>query len=167
VSRIYFQEGSVRDLKLRGDYIYLCAGIDENGIFRVIDISDPAAPRVVGSYSRPGARGLDVVDSLAFVANGEEIGGINGMYVLNIRDPEKIALVDSLPTDYELERVHVRGDLAYAVDGDFYTIDISDPSDATLRSQFSPDIDHLPLDLDLRENDSLIYIADLCSIFPA
>lgn len=168
VSRMRFPSAVGRDLRLLGDYIYLCSGTDVSGMVRVIDVSDPAAPFLAGSCPRPGARGLDIMRNLAFVANGEEIGGSDGMYALDITDPDNLTLVDSIVTNNEPVRVRVRDSLAYMVGfGGLYIIDISDPDEAAILSQYPPDINYIPWDLDLREGDSLLYIADLSSIWPA
>ncbi len=172
VSRLYLQEELSTDLKLQGQYVYLstCSTTFTNGTLRIVDIADPATPYPVGNYPiASSTSGLDVVDSLAFVVMGESIGGFNAMFILNIVNPGTIVLVDSVPMSNVPDRVRVRGDYAYVTgSGGLCTIDISDPSDATLVSQFSPDIfEFMPTDLDLREDDSLLYIADLSSIWPA
>ncbi|MCP4684459.1 MAG: T9SS type A sorting domain-containing protein, partial [bacterium] len=171
VSRLRFPGEAITGVVWRDGRLHLSAWTTTytSGSYRIVDVSDPAAPIVTGTYPIEAiARGVDIQDSLALVAVGESIGGFDALLILDIADTGNIVLLDSVPTDNGLIRVSVRGDHAYATGfGGLHTIDISDPSDATLRSQFSPDIDHLPLDLDLRENDSLIYIADLCSIFPA
>ncbi len=172
VSRLFFPDELVRDLKLRNQCVYITADAIttpySESTFRIVNISDPSAPFIEGSYPIASAVfGLDVTDSLVCLASVVQTGGFDGMFILNIAAPDNIVLLDSIATDNWPYRVRVRDNYAFVTGGYLDVIDISDPTEATILSQFWPDINHQPLDLDLRENDSLLYIADLCSIWPA
>ncbi|MFN3929222.1 MAG: carboxypeptidase regulatory-like domain-containing protein, partial [Thermoflexus sp.] len=64
--------GVVADVAVAGSYAYVA---DREGGLRIVDVSDPAAPREVGFYDTPGYAGdVAVVGSYAYVADGE--GGL-------------------------------------------------------------------------------------------
>jgi hypothetical protein len=172
VSRLRFHGGADTgyDLRLYGDYVYLTVVAPRsNTWFYVIDVSNPLSPSIAGSYLITAyAVGIDVSGSLAFVTDG--VGSEGSVYnmirILNVADPAQITSVKDIPTNYILEHIRVRGNYAYAVGCyEMYTVDISEPENATVSSRFSTGL--WPLDLDLLSNDSLIYIADFDVISPA
>ena len=59
------------DIKLVGDYAYLA--VSEEGL-HIVDVSDPTAPTRVGSATAYGyAQGIDVVDSIVYLATGNRL----------------------------------------------------------------------------------------------
>ena len=172
VSRLRFHGGADHgyDLKLYGSFVYLTVvAPGSNSWLYVIDVSNPLVPSIAGSYLITAyAVGIDVSDSLAFVVSGGGNPGdsINVINVLNITDPTLITLIDTVSTYYGLDHIRVRRNHAYAVGCyEMYTVDISDPSNATVLSRLSTGSQ--PYDLDLLPNDTLVYLADADDLWPA
>ena len=90
---------------------------------RVIDVSNPADPRQVGSYyTTQYATGIDVVGDRVYLANGSE-----GLHIIDVSDPENPRCQGTYDTQGAY-RVYVVGDYAYLTDEQgLYVIDISDP----------------------------------------
>jgi hypothetical protein len=96
-----------------------------SGSLRVIDVSDPAAPREVGAYNTDGfAQDVAVVGTLAYVAAGNA-----GLQVIDVSDPTAPRQVGYSGTPSEAKGVAVLGDRAYVAASDgLRVIDISYPS---------------------------------------
>ena len=75
------------DLDIVGTYLYSAASIDG---LRIFDVSNPAAPTEIGSYTRPGlvVAGVEVSGSRAYVIDRGENGG--GLVVLDVSNPAAI-----------------------------------------------------------------------------
>ena len=128
-----------KDVKVWNQYAYL---VHEYAPLMVIDLSDPTDPQVVGE-----------IDSQPDATNGgshnAEVDG-DYLYVIGGRRPDGLRIYDLAadPTDpprtggypaFYFHDIHVKGDLAYAsaiYDEGVYVLDISDPSNPTLRTQF-------------------------------
>ena len=63
-----FSRGNANDVKVVGHYAYVALG---RGGLTIVDVSNPAAPRLVGGYDTSGsAHGVAVADGYAYVADG-------------------------------------------------------------------------------------------------
>jgi hypothetical protein len=98
--------GFARALDVSGQYAFVAAG--SSGL-RVVDVSDPAHPTVVGGIDTPGdARDVRLAGNLAFVADGA-----NGLVTIDVTQPLAPAIVSTLATDGEATRIAVGRDRLY------------------------------------------------------
>ncbi|MGZ5487421.1 MAG: LVIVD repeat-containing protein [Candidatus Aminicenantales bacterium] len=105
-----FTEGIPRTLVIRGSSAYLTA---DNFGFYTLDITDPSAPTVVGSFKLPGfTYGLAVSGDRAYLANSD-----SGLHILDIRDPKAPVEIGLVKLAGEPSGVAVRDDLAYVASG--------------------------------------------------
>ena len=120
--------GTVVDVAVHGQHAFIVEGDEFPGPtsagqgLRVIDISNPALHKEVGSLFTPGeARGIVVLGDLAFVADGTE-----GLRIIDISNPVSPKEVGSRNTPGSA----VEGNHAYVADGEdgFRIIDISNPA---------------------------------------
>jgi len=121
-----WDEGPASDLALVGELVYFTSGT----MLRVVDISRPEAPRLVGEAPLPVTErqllgrwiGLDVVQGHALVAAGSA-----GLLVYDVSDPSRPRYVSSYATpDHALDVVSTgsRAFLTVAHDG-LHILDIS------------------------------------------
>lgn len=112
--------GEAWDLDIVGDRAYIA---DRIGL-RAVDVSQPAAPALIGSRDSAGwARDVAVSGTHAFVADGDR-----GLTVLDLTDPTDISRVANLDTAGEAWAVELAGTRAYVADGTGLGVfDISDP----------------------------------------
>jgi hypothetical protein len=97
----------------------------------VYDVSDPTAPRWVGSETTGGyALNLDLVGGLAYVSNAD---AAVGLVIMDVSDPTDPRTLGSLPAAAG-DDVLLIGSLAYVADywGEFHVVDVGDPQDPTL-----------------------------------
>jgi hypothetical protein len=99
-------EGYALDVALWGDHAYV-AGL----ALRVIDVSDPANPLLVGESAPAFAESVVVSDGLAYLA-----GLLEGLRIFDVSDPRAPVEVGSYALDSAVS-VHVAGDYAYVTDG--------------------------------------------------
>jgi hypothetical protein len=91
---------------ISGNYAYVACG---SAGMTVIDISNPALPRIVGSYDTPGwAYGVAVEGNYAYVADGA-----GGLRILNISNPSVPVSVGSVALLGSTRDVTVAGNYAY------------------------------------------------------
>jgi hypothetical protein len=135
--------GNANGVFVKDDYAYVAAG---TGGLKVIDVSDPALPAVVGEIAGADvsdARKVLVKADYAFVSDGW-----NGLKVVDISDKSLPVLagqfyigdsddVDDVPGC--VQDVSVVGALAYVAAGNegFYVLLVSDPSDPTWMANYS------------------------------
>ncbi len=129
----------------------------------VVDISDPTAPFVVGSYTEL----FDVKDvvlsaSYAYVANAQETGlypdPIGGLNVLDLSDPSAPALVGNFQTHGVVIGVEIVGSRAYILDeGEgLIILDITDPPNPARQGNY-----HSPWRLrNAHKQGDLLYVTD-------
>ncbi|MBV9786874.1 MAG: hypothetical protein JOZ51_01780, partial [Chloroflexi bacterium] len=99
-----------------GSFVYvLGAGL------HILDASDPARPRLRGSYPGP-VNDVQVAGNLAYIVTN------NSLQILNIANPDAPTLLSSRSTIIDPQDILVRGNLAY-VSGtsDLDIFDVSDP----------------------------------------
>ena len=78
-------------MSVAGSYAYVAD--DDRGL-QILDISNPAAPTLAGSYDTRGyAYGVSVVGNYAYVADG-----VSGLQILNISNPAAPTLVGTYDT---------------------------------------------------------------------
>jgi hypothetical protein len=124
---------------------------DLNEGLKVIDLSDPDHPLVVGTLATDSASNVYVTGGLAYVADGN-----SGLKIIDVTDPEAPVLVGSIDTS-GAQGVFVRDSYAYVADGPggLRVIDVSDPASPSL-------IGNLPTStaLDVIVSESYAYLAD-------
>jgi hypothetical protein len=113
----------VNDVAVAGDYAYI---LDYG--FRVVDISNPAAPTTVGSVQMPVGQGnewgVTVAGAYAYVANS-----IWGLRVIDVSDPSDPRVVGTADTSRHAWSSAVGGGYAYvADDAGLEVVDISTPT---------------------------------------
>jgi len=119
---------TVFDVAVVGNTAYLADGC---GGLRIVDVSDPTAPREVGDI--PGyASGVALVGSTAYIAAG------SGLRIVDVSDPTAPREVGNFDTPAECPfGVAVVGSTAYVTTGSedhgggLYIVDVSDPTTPT------------------------------------
>jgi hypothetical protein len=116
--------GPISAVAVSGDYAYLGGAAG----FMVADVSDPAAPRVVGEVGIPlGVRDIAVSGGYAFLACG--LRGDGGLQVVDVSTPSAPVEVGFINTPGPTDGVAVSGFHAYlAGDYGLRVIDVSVPS---------------------------------------
>ena len=102
-----------------GSYVYL-----RDSRLRIIDVSDPINPQHIGSCDVYGSKGLFVFDSLAFACS-------KMLEIIDVSYPQMPKRIGSFDTrGVSKYAIFVADSFAYTVDdnGDFWVLDISDPS---------------------------------------
>ena len=92
----------------------------------MIDVSNPAAPTLAGTYNTPGyAWSVYVSGDHAFVADN-----VSGLQVIDISNPAAPTLAGTYDTPGLATGVYVSGDHAFVADGvsGLQVIDISNPA---------------------------------------
>jgi hypothetical protein len=153
------------EVAVSGNYAYI---VDQNGGYydgwdsslRIIDISNPAAPSLIGSYdSAYGIFDLAVDGEYAYLAAGSE-----GLRIIDLSDATNPSEVGSYictgrcPPDYTVA-VEVVGNFAYVAtgsDGILIIIDITEPSLPQLIGFY----DTPGVGIDLSVQGKLVYFAD-------
>jgi len=117
------------DVTILGDSAYIADSV--TGL-KILDIATPCSPSDTGTFVTPGsARGVCVVDSLAYVADYD-----NGLVIVNIKN---LQLEGHLDVTGLTTRVSVFGQYAYVGrgSGGVWVIDVSDPTNPTQISVLS------------------------------
>jgi hypothetical protein len=121
---------------------------------QIVDVSDPAAPALLGSYDTPGgAEAVQVVGSTAYVADHDE-----GLQIVDVSNPAAPALLGTYDTPGWALDVQVVGSTAYVADHDegLQIVDVSDPSAPTRLGSFdTPEYAN-----DVQVVGSTAYVAD-------
>ena len=123
----YFEDVSVgRRIAggVRKIYAYLTYEYD-NGDVRVLDVSDPASPIVVGFLETPGwATGIAVERNKVYVADRAE-----GLRILDVTDPFNAFEIGYLDTPGTASDIVIVDKIAYLADGSaLRVIDVSNPA---------------------------------------
>ncbi len=123
--------GRARDVAVSGDYAYV-AGTDG---LKVIDVSDPAAPTIVGNL--PAGPAPSVAVSGRYLFGGNYSGEL---VVVDVLDPGAPVQVGSCATARTVVQIALSGDYAYAATegGGLRIFDISDPSNPTEVASWDP-----------------------------
>jgi uncharacterized protein (TIGR03437 family) len=115
--------GDVRDIAIAGSMAYVAAG---GAGLSIIDITNPATPRMVGTYSAPGfAEGVAVDNGYAYLADGP--GGLRVVNVTNPAKPAEVSAVFNLNYVFGVALAGTRAYLAAAGAG-LLVADVSNPA---------------------------------------
>ncbi len=101
----------------------------------IINVNDPKAPILLGSYpTLEDGFGLAVVDNYAYIADGTA-----GLQIVDVSDPTVPSLIATYDTPGEAKKVQVVGNLAYIADdsGGLQIIDVSNPNSPTFVGSFA------------------------------
>ncbi len=118
--------GPCQAVDVKGNYAYIGNG----PTFQVLDISNPASPKIVGGYLTDGyVYNIKLSGNLAFVAIGK------GLLILNLSDPVNPAKLSEVDIKGGPLSVAIEGNLAYVscFVGMLYVLDISDVRSPKLR----------------------------------
>ncbi len=109
-------------IAIAGDYAYI--GVGGYGL-RIVNISDPASPYVVGSYNT-----YEYVNSVKVSGDYVYLAvGISGLLILDVNDPSSPILIGDFNTDGSAEGIDISGNYAYVADDlGLQIIDITNPS---------------------------------------
>ena len=117
---------------------YAFAGDFGDGILHIFDVSNPANPQSVGSYSILGEiAAVAVSGKYAYVA--ESFNG--AIDVLDISNPASPSLMKSyVATGISPKALYISGKYLYVADGSkgFYSLDISNPANPVLVGSYNP-----------------------------
>lgn len=121
------------DVAVAGNYSYVADGF--NGLV-IVDVSNPAAPVLKGSYPYPIAnysRGVAVAGNYAYLAVD-----YNGLVIVNVSDPAKPVFKGYYDTSGIAAGVAVAGNYAYVADGNngLVILDVSDPAAPVLKGYY-------------------------------
>ncbi len=111
------------DVATSGDITYVAD--DTTGLI-ILDTSDPENPNYISRYNTPAlARGITIVDSIAFIAD------LSSVQIINISDPENPTFMGYYDTPSEAYGITVANSIAYIADGfsGLQILDVSDPFD--------------------------------------
>jgi hypothetical protein len=139
LSNLFLDRSGSFKLEVAGDYVYVLSGqiVFEEAILRVVDVSDPLAPHVVGEYTDLAdsrVQGMLVVGSTLVLANGSAIE------LVDVSDPASPTRAASLPILVEPDQIvglAASGSTVYAAwqsytgevpTGGMTAVDVSDPS---------------------------------------
>ncbi len=113
-------DGYVRNIELFDNHLYLDYSYWTT---KVYDISTPASPMHLGSFSTP-FRSIFVRDDYAIVAAGS-----SGIRILDVSNPSNISLAYSMQGAAYFDKIRVRSNYAYFSDDySLYFYDISNPT---------------------------------------
>jgi len=113
--------GELRSMAVAGTKLYLADGESSGGqmsqdlesSLRVLDISDPADPTLLGSLETPGdAMDVAIAGGIAYVADGTA-----GLLLVDLSDPGHTTLLGRCNTPGRAAGVAVSGTYAYVADG--------------------------------------------------
>ena len=111
------------DIAIVGSYAYVAA--DLVGL-KIVDVSDPTSPTIVGSLDTPGnALAIEVAGNFAYVADNA-----SGLLVIDISNPAFPSLTGSVNTPGNARGVAIAGNYAYVADGfaGLQVIEIANPN---------------------------------------
>ena len=111
------------DVVVRGDLAYVT---DRGAGLKIVDVSDPSAPVLLGSHDVTGSDksyGVDVQGDVVYLANH-----LTGLQILDTSNPTKPRLLAAIDPAGFGSSVTVDGALAYLFAGSLCAIDVSDPS---------------------------------------
>ncbi len=146
--------GAAHAVQVSGNYAFVATGT--NGI-AVVDITDPASMILAGTASQTGStRDLSVFGDYVYVASGV------GLQVFRVSDPTSPEFVGFFDSRYSINRVEVRGRIAYVTESSYllssalYLIDVSRPEAPILIEEWPVGI--MVNDLTIR--DGYAFISD-------
>jgi hypothetical protein len=130
---------SLEDVVVQDSLLYSAEG--EYGL-RILDISTPTHPNIIGQYDTAGETyGVTVEDNIAYVADGSA-----GLLLLDVADPTTIERLGNYDTPGLVASVQVRDKIAYTIvdaeqvdDGTtgMLILDVSNPTNPTLLGSYA------------------------------
>ena len=107
------------NLALAGTRLYVV----DNVYFTIIDVSNPSAPLVLGTYSDSiysGVQGIDATDSLVFLAipTWSHLDPDAGVYIVDVTNDAQPILLKKIMVPGLTRSVIAAGNSIYAGDGD-------------------------------------------------
>ncbi len=111
----------VNNVVISGNYAYVADG--QNGLV-IVDITNPAAPAIVGAYSSVGA-GVALSGNYAYLASGTR-----GLVAVDITNPTAPTPVGSYNTSGVASKVAISGNYAYVADDNngLVVVNIANPA---------------------------------------
>lgn len=107
VSELNLVSSTLKDIAIRGDYVYVAA---ESAGVHIVNISNPASPIFIKSFDPGSAKQIQIVGDYMYVA-----GSTGGLHILDMRDPENLIIVSTTDTR-EAETLKVADDILYLAD---------------------------------------------------
>jgi hypothetical protein len=111
-----------QDMVLRDSFLYIA----QSYRFQIVNVARPRSPVLIGTCVLPEMMdeyGMDVRDTLAFVANG-----LVGLHVISIARPDSPRIVGELTPPNGAIDVAVIDTFAYVVSGNLYIASVADPT---------------------------------------
>ena len=100
---------------------------DAKSGLQVIDVSNPASPKIIGSVDTPGtAFDVTLVDNMAYVASGS-----CGLQVVDLSNPASPQIIGAVDTPDIARDVTVVDNTAYVADGFYGSLQVIDVSKPT------------------------------------
>jgi hypothetical protein len=130
----YSDSAPVRDVAVRGNFLFAACG--EQGL-HVFDVSDPTVPTLVGQFPDPTdsvithTTKVRVAGNMAIVANNEEFIAPLSLDVLDVTEPTKPVLRGSVAWRWDAAlSMQVAGQFVYVLlpKGLLLIVDVSDPA---------------------------------------
>ena len=143
--------GQASDIGVVGDYAYIADG--DHGI-QIIDITDKAAPEIIGNYDTFGfANGIFIDANYAYVADGN-----GGMAIIDITDQSNPVFTAELNTGGNAQKIFVSRSYAYLANGldGIQIINLTDKTNPTIAGTF----DTLGTANGIFINGNYAYVAD-------
>ncbi len=123
---------------VEGNFAYVADGRTPDGGLKIIDISNPAVPVLVGTATTP-ERATDVVvdANFAYVVDFEAINSsAGGLRTFDVSDPTAPAQIGGMGSPGQAQGVAVDGEFAYVADG-FVGLEVADVSNGGFRKALS------------------------------
>lgn len=103
------------------------------GVFRVLDVSNPANITELGSFNSPGS-----LETLQVVGNKAYVGGSHGLRVLDVSNPANITELGFFAVLSSPRALQVVGNTAYVADQfGLRVLDVSDPANISELGSFA------------------------------
>jgi hypothetical protein len=115
------------DIAVSGQYAYISYYGDPSSSLKVVDVSNPLNPQIVGDLATSYAFYLTVAKNLVYMIDN------SGVRIVDVTDPVNPALLGSIYT-FQPHEIVVSGDYAYLAAGSegLKVIDVSDPENPSI-----------------------------------
>jgi len=121
---------------VQANYLYICDANDND--LRIYDVTDPAAPDLIGSVVIGGGRGVDIAGRYIYYSD-EDNGG--RLVIVDVIDPANPVVVGSIVAGGGARGVRVQGKTAFVsfngANGPLRSFDVSDPTSPVLLDSFN------------------------------
>jgi len=125
IVQIGHSDVDARGIYIQYPYAYLAIEHWDLDGLKVLDISHPDSIVELGYYPILSTDDVFVQDTIAYVASS-----FDGVYIINVKDPEQLTRISRFPTYDIASDVHVSGNYLYVAAGyaGISVVDISDPA---------------------------------------